>query len=64
MDLWVPWKEAKDNPNCGDLCEAEHYFDETASSTFQKGPGDFYFGYKGGSTEGIVGVDTVTVILN
>ncbi|XP_055305032.1 pepsin A-1-like [Sitodiplosis mosellana] len=62
VDLWVPWKEAKNNPDCRQMCkDAEHFFDESASSTYQKGPGDFFFGYKGGSTSGTIGLDTVSI---
>ena len=57
---WVPWVKAKDS-DCDDKCKATAFFDEKKSSTFEKGPGDFKFGYKGGETSGTIGLDTVSV---
>ena len=56
----MPWVKAKDS-DCDEKCKATTFFDEKKSSTFKKGSGDFKFGYSGGATSGIIGLDTVSV---
>lgn len=44
------------------ITDAKHLFDETASSTYQKRPGDFSLGYIGALVNGTIGAETVAVI--
>lgn len=41
--------------------DAVHFFDDTASSTFQQTSDDFFLGYGAGDVNGVIGADTVSV---
>ncbi|KAJ6643864.1 Pregnancy-associated glycoprotein 4 [Pseudolycoriella hygida] len=60
-DLWVPSVKAKDSPDCVNLCSARHFYNESESTTFEKGPGDFFIGYIGASVKGPIAIDTVSI---
>ena len=44
------------------FAENNNFYDDSATSTYQKAPSDFAIGYADSSVKGTVGIDSVSVI--